>query len=285
MKSEPFHFGLIGQNIAYSKSAEIFNAIFDISKVRGTFDIFDIEPNELKASLCDIQKKGIMGLSVTIPFKAEIFMLLNNIDPVAQLIGAVNSIAMRDSKLYGFNTDVYGFAAPLKSKNFFSKSGTALILGCGGSAKAVVYSLNKDCGVKNYLILGRNGEKLGHFKKSLQSAIADVHIQTQTISDNLRLGHAKFEIVVNCTPLGGPNHPEKSPLPIEFNWTSTKLYYDLNYNSDNTVVRSALSNQLNVLEGSQMVVAQAIRSFELWTGLKVDFKPVYNLVFGQMPAD
>jgi shikimate dehydrogenase len=88
------------------------------------------------------------------------------------------------------------------------------------------------------------------------------------------------DIVVNCTPVGGWNSPESSPFAIGFNWPQGKIYSDLNYNTDNQLVAAARSAGMIAIDGSMMLVGQAIRSFNIWTGEDVDFDNVYRRVFG-----
>ncbi len=89
-----------------------------------------------------------------------------------------------------------------------------------------------------------------------------------------------WDIVVNCTPMGGWNHPTESPLPGWFDWSSSRLYYDLNYNGDNHLVAAARASGVETIDGSAMLVAQALQSFYIWTGRKLTFEPVYAEVFG-----
>jgi len=282
MTTKSFKCGLLGHNISYSKSAEIFNAIFDLKNIQGSFENFDLEPNEFESSFKQIVEGGINGLSVTIPYKKRVISLLDEVNPIARSLDAVNSIAISESKLRGFNTDVIGFALPLKLYAEQLKMGDALILGTGGSARAVIYSLHSDFEISQFTIVGRSLEKLSQLNEALNSILLNSKITACSFDELKNKPSKRFNITVNCTPLGGWNQPDKSPLPKWFNWPMTRIYYDLNYNSGNKIVREAVHNNLVAIDGSQMLVAQAVRSFEIWTGQTVNIDDVYDRVFNRL---
>ena len=222
---------------------------------------------------------NICGLSVTIPHKKRVIPLLNDISAVAEALEAVNSISVENGQLHGHNTDVFGFSLPLKPFAEKLKHGRAMILGCGGSARAVVYSLYIDYEISEFCVICRSGDKLQQFKTSMKQILKNSHIETSAISDCTDALSKTFSIVVNCTPLGGWNHQDTLPFPEDFNWNSSRIYYDLNYNQDNLALRKALDNNVTAFDGSQMLVGQAVRSFDIWTGLTVEFDEVYDKVF------
>lgn len=278
--SEPYKFGLLGHNIAYSRSADIFKAIFEIKKMKGSFENFDLEPNQFEKEFKALLKRPCGGLSVTIPYKSRVIPLLDDATHIARSLDAVNSISIQDGKTHGHNTDITGFALPLKPFAKQLKKEHALILGSGGSAKAAIYSLRSDFETNKFTILGRSAENLNKLKKSLEEILLNSNIQTATLTSFKFDSSAKFAIVVNCTPLGGWNQPDDNPLPQGFKWPMTRLYYDLNYNSDNRIVRDAARNNVTAMDGSRMLVGQAVRSLEIWTRETVSFDKVYERVFG-----
>jgi len=275
-----YKFGLVGHNTAYSKSPEIFHAIFNIKKVAGTFNNYVVEPDRFEEQFKSLIESGLQGFSITIPYKKRIIPLLNDIDPVAKAIEAVNSVYVDSGKLYGCNTDCFGFSLPLRAHSNRLKHGRALILGCGGGAKAAVYSLYTDYEMKQFIVLSRNQSHLENFRSSLKGQIRGINIESATFQDFKRMRKKKFDIIVNCTPLGGWNYPGRSPFPDEIDLPSGKIYYDLNYNDNNTMITRAETGGFDVIDGSYMLVGQAIRSFNIWTGEDVPFDDVYNTVFG-----
>lgn len=279
--SGPLKFGLIGHNISYSKSADIFNAIFDITGINGSFEVFNLDPNNFEREFKAVIDKGINGLSVTIPYKSRVIPLLNDVAPITLSLDAVNSIAIKDGKLLGYNTDITAFARPLIQHIQQLKNKIALILGYGGGAKAAIFSLHTNFQLSQFINRGRNLKKIAEFQRSQKEIYPDPGGVFSNLGEFKFDDSVKFAIVVNCTPLGGPNHTDESPLPVGFKWHMTDIYYDLNYNSDNQTIREAAKNNVIAIDGSQMLVGQAIRSFEIWTGETVNFDEVYSRVFGQ----
>jgi shikimate dehydrogenase len=277
-----YNFALIGHRIAYSRSAAVFQAIFDVKGVKGRFEILDVAPPNFHSRLIELVKKGVQGLSVTIPYKKAVIQHLHSIDTIARALDAVNSIAIDSGRLSGFNTDCYGFSLPLQEHAERLKHGSALILGCGGAAKAAVYSLYTDYEVQRFTVAGRTEAKLSDFKSSLEKQIPNINIKTVSLTakHGQRWRGQRYEIIVNCTPLGGWNYPDDSPLPDTFDWAKSKIFYDVNYNADNKLIRAAKDAGLTAIDGAAMLVGQAIRSFALWTNESVPFEPVFERVFG-----
>lgn len=278
---DELNFGLLGHNIGYSKSADIFMAIFAELGVKGRFDNFDLEPDRFESEFCGLKSDGqVAGLSVTIPYKHRVISLLDELHPVAEALEAVNSIAFQSGQLIGFNTDRDGFGWRLKDFAPRLKHGHAVVLGCGGSAKAAVYSLHTDYEIDRITVLGRSRERLAAFSDSLHGVIGALNLQTDLIHTLPSMRTDNLSIVVNCTPLGGWNNPDQSPIPSDFTWPGGKIYYDLNYNQGNLLVQKAESCGMVALDGSAMLTAQALKSFEIWTGRTVPFEPIYRKVFG-----
>ena len=274
-----FTFGLVGHKISYSRSRDIFASIFKHTNTHGDFDLHDIPPDDFPTRFQQLLKSGIDGLSVTTPYKKRVIEYLNLIDPVAEALEAVNSIAIREGKTHGYNTDSFGFSLQLAKHREMLKQGTAIILGCGGAAKAAVHSLYTDYQVSRFLIVGRTGPSLEDFRDSLTRHMSKLALDLCLTSRFDKTDASAYDIVVNCTPLGGWNEPERSPIPRSFQWRPGKIYYDLNYNRGNVIVDQAASHGLFSIDGSAMLVGQAIRSWNLWTGLSAKLETVYDDVF------
>ncbi len=278
--TQHYHFGLVGHNVAYSKSSEIFQAVFHQLQVEGQYELFDIEPDQFPARFKTLAVSDIQGLSVTIPYKRQVIPYLNDLDPVAKALEAVNSIHCDGNRCCGFNTDCYGFSLPLRPYLERLKSGRALILGCGGGARAVVYALYTDYQIKGCTVVSRDSDRLREFKRSMGKQLPNIEITTRRLGTSKPPVLSAWDIVVNCTPLGGFNHPDESPLPAWLDWSAVRIYYDLGYNEDNRLVATARAAGLIAIDGSAMLVGQALQSFYIWTGRKLDFEPIYKVVFG-----
>ena len=279
--SKKLRFGLVGHNIGYSKSVDVFDAIFQIARVRGSFENFDITPEQFSDSINDVINSDVDGFCVTIPYKKTIIEHLDDLHPVAAALQAVNSVTTSEARTVGFNTDRDGFSFPLEQYRDRLKQRRAIVIGCGGSAKAATYALHTDYGLSDYKILGRDRNHLDTFASSLSEQLDGIRINTGLLSE-LSAGLANSsDIIINCTPLGGANQPDADPFPESFTWPRRLIYYDLNYNANNRLVEKARKAGMICIDGSRMLTAQAIKSFDIWTGQTVPFEPVYKLAFNR----
>ena len=202
-------FGLIGKNIDYSFSKKYFSEKFKKENLDCTYSNFDIENISLIESI--LQKNGISGYNVTIPYKQEIIKFLDEIDEVAKAIGAVNTIKKIDNKNIGFNTDCIGFEKSLIPLIENKKPDSALILGGGGASKAVKYVLKK---IKiNYSTVSRKEGKSEFIYENLNDVIIN-----------------RFKMIINCSPVGTFPNINKCPNIPYKHLTKEHVLYDLVYN-------------------------------------------------------
>lgn len=276
--SQQFQFGLIGRNISYSRSVEIFEAIFNHFDATGRFELFSLEPDDLHTQLRQLSLNGYKAFSVTIPYKQLVIPELDEIDNVASRLQAVNSIVVSSGRLLGYNTDCYGFSLPLKQHVGALRSGQALILGCGGAAKAVIYALSSDMNMKHVTVVGRSAKKLAQFKSEAESFVDGMEVETLEWSKLNKVSLGKPDIIINCTPLGGHNLPDDNPF-VGSGFPDCRIYYDLNYNHNNKLIELASRSGRITIDGSAMIVGQAVRSFDIWTGLSVPVEEIYQRVF------
>lgn len=238
-------FALVGKNISYSFSRAYFTEKFKKEHISDAeyvnFDLNCI--GELPQKLQE--NPNIQGMNVTIPYKKEIIPMLAKLDPIAEQIGAVNTIKITKKGLVGYNTDHFGFSESLKP--FLKQQHTkALILGTGGASNAVAYAL-KMLGI-SFRFVSRN-PKMGQF------SYAD--LSPQIIS--------KYKIIINCTPLGTfPNVKDFPPIPYQF-LTSEHLLYDLIYNPEKTIfLQKGEKKNATIINGRKMLEFQAEKAWEIW---------------------
>ncbi len=207
-----------------------------------------------------VRSGEIHGLNVTIPHKQNVIEFMDELTPTAQSIGAVNTIYVREDKLIGDNTDAMGFLTDLKQhiNSSFIIPRSALILGAGGSARAVVYALLNDGW--DVTIAARRIEQAQELASQFEGVTAvDLNVQTFKLSN--------FELIVNTTPLGMTPNVDSSPLPEGATPSQGTIIYDLVYNpSETKLVRDALSQGLHATTGLGMLIEQAALAFEIWTG-------------------
>jgi shikimate dehydrogenase len=189
---------------------------------------------------------------------------LDELTPTAQAIGAVNTIYLREGKLIGDNTDAEGFSTDLKrviGYSSFSLHPSALIVGAGGSARAVVYALLNDGW--NVTLAARRIEQA----QQLARSIPNYHLPITNLTNLSTFQLSNFQLVVNTTPLGMTSNTDRSPLPENLSLPSNAFVYDLVYNPRETkFVRDARAQGLQATTGLGMLIEQAALSFEIWTG-------------------
>ncbi len=237
-------FGLIGKNISYSFSENYFTKKFKTLGLKNhEYYTYDIESIQDFPNIID---QDIMGLNVTIPYKEKIIDFLDEIDEEALKIGAVNTIKIiKNNKLKGFNTDVYGFEESLRPliETCHKK---ALILGTGGASKAVAFVLQK-LNI-DYLVVSRNPNN-------------DQILYRDLTKDILK----NYKIIINCTPLG--TFPEVDTFPdLPYQFLSEKhLLYDLIYNPAKTrFLCEGEKRGATIHNGLKMLELQAEKSWEIW---------------------
>lgn len=236
--------GLIGRNIGYSFSRGYFNQKFEhLGLNHFSYENFDIESIDQVNSI--LGKDNLLGCNVTIPYKEEIIPYLDTLDSEAQIIGAVNTIAIKNGRIKGYNTDVLGFEASLKTKLQKHQS-SALILGTGGASKAVAYVLKK---------LGISYTYVSRFAKQGQLAYKDLDIQI--IQNN--------PLIINCTPVGThPNVLEKPPIPYQ-GISENHFLFDLIYNPECTAfLKEGIQRGASTLNGLLMLELQAEKAWDIW---------------------
>lgn len=270
-----YQLGLIGFPLGHSLSPKIHAAALKACNLRGNYSLFPISPENkqgLKNLLTRIRTGELHGLNVTIPHKQNMIEFMDELTPTAQAIGAVNTIYLRDGRLVGDNTDAEGFLSDLKR---FLTTGTrrhgelnALVLGAGGSARAMVYALSNDGW--NVALAARRIEQAEQLAQSfpnyqlLITSFSDLRLST--LRHASRQGNA-FDLIVNTTPLGMSPNIETSPLPENIVLSKNAFVYDLVYNPRETkLVRDARAQGCSATTGLGMLIEQAALAFELWTG-------------------
>ena len=257
--------GVIGAPIAHSLSPIMHNAAIAHVGVDYAYVPFHVEPSQLKAAIDGFAAIGLQGFNVTIPHKQAIMPLLTDISPIARTIGAVNTVWRKDAGWSGTNTDVTGFLHPLTTLKRDWGQTTAVILGNGGAARAVVAGCAQ-LGCAAIQVVGRDAEKLKHFLNSwVDSPLAD----TLNVYPWERLGDLlpQAGLLVNTTPIGMSPHGSSSPLShadVDCLLPNV-IAYDLIYTPSPTVfLKQAMSRGAIVIDGLEMLVQQGAAALELW---------------------
>ena len=254
--------GVIGHPIAHTLSPVMHNAAIAQLGVDWVYLPFPVTPENLAAALNGFAAVGLWGFSVTIPHKQAIMPLLNEISPVAQAIGAVNTVCRTERGWYGTNTDAEGFLAPLLQLNRDWQTATAVILGNGGAARAVVAGCAQ-LGFSQIQVVGRSSEKREAFRQSW----ADLSSLSVHPWEKLAELLSSAALVVNSTPIGMHPLSEASPLSkLETQQIQPgTIVYDLIYSPRPTLFlqQAALQGSV-ILDGLEMLVQQGAVALNLW---------------------
>lgn len=245
-------YGVIGNPVRHSLSPVLHNAAFSATGLNAVYLAFEAE--EIEGCIKGIKALGINGASVTIPFKTTVIPYLNQIDPLASRIGAVNTIVNRDGRLKGYNTDALGALKALEEKIRLPGM-SCIIIGAGGAAQAIGFIL-KEKGVA--ISVANRSRKRG---EGLALSLGCKFIPLDEIKG------ADGDILIQTTPVGMYPHVDQCPVP-EHILDQGMVVMDIIYNPLETrLLRIAKTRGCTAISGIQMFIHQGAEQFRLWTGI------------------
>jgi len=263
-------FGVIGNPIGHSMSPLMHNTGYVAARKDAVFLPFLVE--KLAEFVKMVGEFGLSGVSVTLPHKQAIFRYLEGCEPLAEKIGAVNTVTVNENgKLCGSNTDYVGVLKALEKKMRL-KGSRVLVFGAGGAARAASFALSQ-AGAELYVCARREAAA-----KELARAAGGEAIRRQELQKQ------RFAAIVNCTPLGMHPHPEISPLePQELNCS---LVMDLIYRPLQTkLLKTAARRGIRTVPGVEMFLAQGMAQWEHWMGRRAPEKAMRQAVLGALRAE
>lgn len=267
--------GIIGYPISHSISPIFQQAAIDFVGKSDSYQSYEVSPSQLEEFMKIFRDGSMRGLNVTVPHKSEVMSYLDDIDDWAVKAGAVNTIVRNGNRLEGYNTDGYGFMQGLYSHAQIDiKNSHVLILGAGGSARAVLLSL-ADANAKSICIANRTLEKAELLKESCFDNELEIH--AISLSNPLFLSHVKSaDVIVNCTTIGMKN--TEGVLPFTYKDISREtILYDLVYNPLRTLMLGEGEKAgCTVIGGIDMLVHQGAKSFELWFEMEAPVEVMLN---------
>lgn len=259
-------YGVIGDPIAHSLSPAMHNKELQELDIDAYYHPFHIKGKDLKAAVEGMKVIGVAGFNVTIPHKTAIIPLLDKVDPLAEAIGAVNTVVREGDIFVGYNTDGAGFVESLKQawKEDLTEE-RALIIGAGGAAKAIYYTL-LSIGVQRVDICNRTIQKA-------EALIAGQPYQAESKAMTLEEGEAnigEYTLIVQTTSIGMAPEIGKSPISLE-GVRSSAFVSDIIYNPSETMfLKEAVQKGAKTQNGLGMLVYQGALAFEKWTDVKPD---------------
>tara|TARA_B100000686_G_scaffold351311_1_gene449740 strand:- start:27406 stop:28260 length:855 start_codon:yes stop_codon:yes gene_type:complete len=259
--------GIIGSSIQYSLSPTIHEYWMNENKIKGKYKIYDLKEEELKNFIKNIHNKNIKGLNVTIPYKKKIIDFIDEISLEAKIIGAVNTLIIKkNGKIYGDNTDAKGFINNLESirPDWKERKDPIVILGAGGAARAIIYSILKK-NKSNIRIINRNKDRAKKLIYDMKKIFPDTNFEYYN-----HYGKAlkKASFLINASSLGMIGHP-KLNINLEV-MNKSSIIYDIVYSPlETNLLKQAKKLNFLTIDGLGMLLEQAAPVFNAWFNKKV----------------
>lgn len=254
--------GLIGEPVEHSFSPPMHNEAFKTLGLDYVYVPFNVSPNNLKSAIEGANSLNIQGLNVTIPHKINVIKYLKELDPIAELIGAVNTIDFKNLK--GYNTDGIGCIRAIEEVTKI-KDKNIVVAGAGGAARAIVFYLAK-YGAEEVNILNRNLKKAENLASDLLASNLISNVNSSDISEISKF-ISDADILIDTTPIG--MHPNVSDEPIvkAADIHEELVVNDIVYNPNETaLLKEAIKANAKVVYGIKMLLYQGAESFKIWTG-------------------
>jgi shikimate dehydrogenase len=268
---------LLGYPLSHSISPDMHNAALEAVGLEGwRYEAMPVEPARLAGAVAALRGESYAGANVTVPHKEAVAALVDGLTPVADAIGAVNTLMKREGRLLGHNTDAAGLLADLYYHDVHLSNRPVLILGAGGSARAAAAAC---AGVGAEIrVAARRREQA----ESLKRIAPGIQAYDLTVHDLERAGRGAA-LIVNCTTLGMAPNVNTSAWFESVPFPPGAFVYDLVYNpADTYLTRQARAAGLRAATGLGMLVEQGALSFELWTGRAAPRKRMREVAEAQL---
>ncbi|MEX0600949.1 MAG: shikimate dehydrogenase [Rhodothermales bacterium] len=275
--------GLIGDPVEHSLSPLIHNTAFREQDINAVYAAMRVRRERLGEAVGGLLGLDFMGANVTVPHKQAVVALIDELSPQAHAVGAVNTIVCRhdDGTLYGDNTDVAGFVAPIARRTDELTGAQMTIIGSGGAARAVAYALLTTFGPSRLTLAARTPSKAERLASDLSDydpngALAVEHL------DGAGSVVRSSQLVVNATPVGMYPRVDRTPWPDASDFGADHVVYDIVYNPERTrLLREAEERGATTVGGLDMLVEQAAASYVQWTDRDMPVDVVKNALRGR----
>ena len=276
-------FALIGNPVSHSMSPAIHNGAFVALNLDCIYVAFQVE--DVKGAMAGMRAlDNFRGMSVTIPHKIEVMQYVDEIPAVDRHIGSINTVVKEDGKLIGFNTDGPGALKAIVDAGVELAGKKVLMLGAGGAARAIAFTLAKKGGIDELVLLDINEDFLnnltGDLRSGTEATITPGMLNPAAIEEHM----ASADLIVNCTPVG--MHPkEDATLVPEVLFRPGQVVFDVVYNPLETkMLRQAKAKGLTVIQGVEMFINQAILQFERFAGADAPEELMRNVVMEKLSS-
>ena len=261
-----YKLGIFGHPLSHSISPVFQQAALDELKINASYEAWDVPPSSLVGRIEELRNPIYLGANVTIPHKESSIKLVDELDPLAEKIGSLNTIVNRKGKLFGYNTDADAFLKALKlTESFEPTDANVLIIGAGGAARAAVCSL-LEFNISRLVIANRTVDRAISLGKYFSSSIEVLAIG---MNDSRLTEYArKSSLIINCSAMGMKNGSAEQLSPLgSAAIQEGALVCDMVYNPAMTpLLVEAEKSGASTVGGLPMLIYQGAAAFELWTG-------------------
>lgn len=256
-------YGLLGAALGHSLSPAIHKYLFRHLELTASYSLFSVASEQLAAAMDGLKLLGAGGVNVTVPYKRQIIPLLDELDPAAARLGAVNTIAFYQGRTVGYNTDYTGFGIMLDQAQVGVRNKTAVVLGSGGAARMAAYWLS-DHGCSDVKLVSRSQPE-----PATEFAVIDYAALS---------GLSPTDLLVNATPVG--MYPDIGASPLIANQLAPfATVIDLIYNPQTTcLLKLAYDQGSQTVNGLSMLVAQAVAAQEIWQQRRIDYAIINEII-------
>lgn len=269
---------VLGYPLAHSLSPIMQNEAFKHCSLNHVYIPIEVKPEDLGAVVKAIGKMNFVGFNVTVPHKVEVMKYIDEIDKLAELIGAVNTVVIKDGKMKGYNTDGIGFLKSLEeSTKETVESKKVFILGAGGACRAISMTLamNK---AKRIYICNRTYGKAVSLCEDINANFGDVSLPVPMEYEKIKEALYDSEILINTTSVGMYPHIDDSPVDKSL-LRENLIVCDIVYNPKRTkLLKDAEALGCKVVFGLPMLVYQGAEAFKLWTGMEAPVDVMFKAV-------
>jgi len=277
-------FGVIGHPVSHSLSPLLHNTAFSQLGMQCCYDAFDIEPFALADEIRKFKEKGFAGLNVTIPHKEAIVGLVDEQSDESKAVGAVNTVVFKADRVRGENTDVYGVTASLGAHRSIIRGRPAVVIGAGGSARAIVYALCSRFAPSEIVVANRTSERAKELIADLKPHADQTLLRTISLpGTELKSTIEEASLVINATSIGMYPAVNESPVGDQVRFHTGQIVMDMIYTPLDTVfLNQALRCGARTISGLEMFLHQGARSFEIWLGRQMPLQRLRPVIVEEL---
>ncbi len=268
--------GLIGHPIKHTYSPFIHNVAFEITGLDYIYLPFNVVPASLKNAIKGLVALGYKGFNVTVPHKVKVKEFMSKVSEEASLVGAINTVLIEEGKMFGYNTDVAGVLESLYSYRKEISENECVVIGAGGSARAVIYTLIKHFRPAKIHLVNRTEQRADTLRQFFKTKMKfDSFTVNELIPPDIKDIIKNSVLIVNATTVGMYPDEDDAVLTQKDLFSKNQIVFDLVYNPSQTkLLKLAQSSGAITIDGIKMLVNQAAKSFEIWTGEKMPIEQV-----------